>query len=420
MGNNISNLNKNNFKQKKEKSFSLVSSPKNNQRPVRECYTDKSSIQTVVRYLYSNQDEFNYNLYTSANIDEELLGLSILITDQVDKFSNLEIHPLFKDALNDFSMYISSKKDIPKIPVFFEITPKIIKSQPKDKQVVSIDPLPDNLFHLNHKRFDRQEKHIRNIERERFAHDQFYLEQKIDQLHSSDWKKIVIAISKITGSKDPLETQRQFIIQKLEHVLKKFNSWKEFELKNKRKSKEVTNSNQDCVSKTSRSSFLKNHLKKQKLNTEIPEIFIPEKNDSNKSNINKPIQKKRKISSNLTDSANSHTEFPLFNTMHEETKKNKDISIENDDELIRTKDSFIKNENKCNKNQNKPTKNENKSIKIQNISNKNESISIQNEYIHIENKKETNTTVHSLIENKKKSFIKSPHVRQAITNNWRR
>ncbi|KAG5518918.1 hypothetical protein PMAC_002449 [Pneumocystis sp. 'macacae'] len=422
MGNNVSNLNKNdNFKQEEDKSFSPVFFPKNNHRPTRECYSDRSSIQTVVRYLYSNQDEFNYNLYTSVNIDEELLGLSILITDQKDKFSNLELHPLFRHTFKDFSMHISSKKDILNTPVFFKITPKIIKSRPKSKQIVSIDPLPDNLFHINHKRFDRQEKHIRNIEREKFAHDRFYLEQKICQLYGSEWKKVVIAISKITGSKEPLEIQRQFIIKKLEHVLEKFNSWKEFELKNKRKSKGVANSSQDCVLKTNRTNFLKNHLKKQKLDTNIPEISVNKKKDFNSSNVDKNIQKKRRKSTNSIDSVNNHIDSPLFNIMHEKMKKKKNVSIKDDDKLIRINNSFIKNENKCNKNQNKFTRNENKSIKIQNTLNESKNVFTQEGHIHAENGKKTNKTVHFLTEDKKKpSFIKSPHVRQAIANNWRR
>ncbi|KAG5439174.1 hypothetical protein PCANB_001473 [Pneumocystis canis] len=423
MGNRISSLNKNEnvksekdvFDLKKEtcqetdselwKSFSPISSPKNNQRPIRERYIDRSSIQTIIHYLYNNNDEFNYDFHTSTNIDEELLELSILITDKAHDFSNLQPHPLFQHVLKDLSMYISSKKNLLTPPIVSKISPGIFKFESKIKPNISIDPLSDNLFHLNHKRFDRQEKHIRNIEHERFAHDRFYLEQKIDQLYGSDWKKVVMAVSKITGSKDPLETQRQYIIQKLEQVLKKFNSWKESQLRSKRKSKKVIDLDKNYISKTTKV----NSSKKQKLNTGIPEtLTITGIIETNKSNTNKSIQKKQKKSTNLGDSLNNDIITPLFYLLPKNKfTKDQDVLIGNDDKSI-------ENENTSKKDKNKSSKNEN-------ITNKNERVFIQNERVYTGGEKKLSKIIHSSTENQKKStFIKSPHIKQAITNNWRR
>ncbi|KAG4306154.1 hypothetical protein PORY_000142 [Pneumocystis oryctolagi] len=418
MGNSHSNLNKNDSVKKEDdifKPFSPISS-KSNSRPTRERHTDWSSIQMIVRYLFSNQDEFNHNFCTSINVDEKLLELSILITDRPEDFSNLEPHPLFKYTLNDLSMYISSKQHISKTPVF-EIIPKILKLQPKVKSNASVDPLSDNLFHLNHKRFDRQEKHIRNIEREKFAHDRLYLEQKIDQLYGPDWKKVVMAISKITGSEDPLEIQRQFIIQRLERVLKKFDLWKEVELGNKRKSRKVADVNQYCDLKMNKTELSKDYLKKPKSNTKILKTHILKTFNDNESNFDQHVQKKRKTLTDFSDSKNNRI-IRLLNTCENEASKDESVSIE--DNLIKVENISIKNKNKSNKNQNMTIKNENKFIKNQSILNKKDNIS-KDKHTDIEDEKRKSKIMQSSIEDKKElSFIKSPHIRQAIANKWRR
>ncbi|EMR11409.1 hypothetical protein PNEG_00432 [Pneumocystis murina B123] len=381
------------------KPFNNAISLKNNKRPTRDSYMDRTAVQTIIHYMYNyNNDEFNYNFYTPANIDEELLELSILITNQPKEFLNLQPHPLFEHISKDLSMYISSKKNIPvRTPVVFKISPSF-KAELKIKSNISVDPLSDNLFHLNHKRFDRQEKHIRNIEYERFTYDRLYLEQKIDQLNGSNWKKVVMAISKITGCKDPLEIQRQYIIERLEQVLKKFDSWRKLQLEHKKRTRSHINLNKNSISKANKTFFSKNHLKK-KLNSEISEIapLITEKINNDELNTDKHIQKKRKKSKSSSDSLNNNITMPLFYTVPEdESNKSKDLSIKN-------KDTYIEDKNMPNENthvENKDTPIKNGPVKVQ--------------------KKKTNKIVYSTRNKKGLTFIKSPHIREAITNNWRR
>ncbi|KTW30711.1 hypothetical protein T552_00423 [Pneumocystis carinii B80] len=388
------------------KPFNNGISLKNNGRPIRESYMDGIAVQTIIRYIYNyNNDEFNYNIYTPANIDEELLQLSILIARQPKEFMNLRAHPLFEQISEDLSMYISSKKNVPVMtPVVFKISPSC-KIEPKIKSNILVDPLSDNLYHSIHKRFDRQEKQIRNIEYERFTYDRLYLEQKIDQLNGSNWKKVVMAISKITGCKDPLEIQRRYIVKRLEQVLKKFDSWKKLQLEHKKRAKKHIDLNKNSISKTNKTFFSKNHSKKRSNdeNSEIASV-VSEKINNDELNIDKHIQKKRKKSTSSSDSRDNNVIVPLSHTIpEEECNKSENISIKNEDTYI--EDKNVQNEDTHIKNEDTPIKNGN--------------IPICNGGIKVQ-KEETNKITCSTKNKKGSTFIKSPHIREAITNNWRR
>ena len=95
------------------------------------------------------------------------------------------------------------------------------------------DPLADSLYLKPHRRAERQEKQLRNIEKERAMHEKVQLERLFDGLRGHDWLR-VMGISGITDSeKKAYEPKRDYFIREVRVLLKKFQEWKEEEKRRK-------------------------------------------------------------------------------------------------------------------------------------------------------------------------------------------
>nr|POF00404.1 transcription initiation factor tfiid subunit 2 [Quercus suber] len=91
------------------------------------------------------------------------------------------------------------------------------------------DPLNDAHFFRSHRRAERKEKQLRNIERERAMHEKVQLERILQGLLGHDWLK-VLGITGVTDAEaKKFEIKRDFYIEEVKGLVDKFKLWKELE-----------------------------------------------------------------------------------------------------------------------------------------------------------------------------------------------
>jgi hypothetical protein len=97
----------------------------------------------------------------------------------------------------------------------------------------AVDFLTDEVYFRAHRRAERQEKQLRNIERERAQHEKVQLERLLDRLKGHDWLR-VMGINGITDSeKKVFEPKRDYFIKEVTVLIEKFRLWKEEEKRRK-------------------------------------------------------------------------------------------------------------------------------------------------------------------------------------------
>lgn len=95
------------------------------------------------------------------------------------------------------------------------------------------DTLPEDVFHQAHRKAERHEKQLRNIEKERAQHEKVQLDRLLEELKGPDWLK-VMGISGVTESEKKLyEPKRMFFIKEVAGLIEKFRHWKEEEKRRK-------------------------------------------------------------------------------------------------------------------------------------------------------------------------------------------
>lgn len=98
---------------------------------------------------------------------------------------------------------------------------------------VTADPLSDDVYFKAHRRHERQEKQLRNIEKERAQHEKIQLDRLLDELQGHDWLR-VMGISGITDTEKKLyEPKRDYFVKEVLALIDKFRVWKEEEKRRK-------------------------------------------------------------------------------------------------------------------------------------------------------------------------------------------
>lgn len=91
------------------------------------------------------------------------------------------------------------------------------------------DPLTDAVYFKAHRRAERKEKQLRNIEKERAMHEKVQLERLLEGLQGHDWLR-VLGITGVTDSEARrYEPKRAFFIDEVQALVTKFKLWKEEE-----------------------------------------------------------------------------------------------------------------------------------------------------------------------------------------------
>jgi hypothetical protein len=93
------------------------------------------------------------------------------------------------------------------------------------------DPLDDEHFLKAHRRAERKEKQLRNIEKERAQHEKVQLEHLLECLRGPDWLRVMGVTGITDGARKEWEPKRDYFIREVRALLTKFKVWKEQEKK---------------------------------------------------------------------------------------------------------------------------------------------------------------------------------------------
>ncbi|KAA8617209.1 SAS4 domain-containing protein [Pyrenophora tritici-repentis] len=91
------------------------------------------------------------------------------------------------------------------------------------------DPLADAVYFTQHRRAERKEKQLRNIEKERAMHEKVQLERLLDGLQGPDWLKVMGITGVTDGERKDWEAKRSYFVKEVEALVDKFRVWKEEE-----------------------------------------------------------------------------------------------------------------------------------------------------------------------------------------------
>lgn len=96
-----------------------------------------------------------------------------------------------------------------------------------------VDPLSEELYFRAHRKFERQEKQLRNIERDRAQHKEQQIEQLLEDLRGHDWLRVMGLPGVHESEKKLYEPKRQILIQEMVALVNKFQAWRDEERRRK-------------------------------------------------------------------------------------------------------------------------------------------------------------------------------------------
>lgn len=115
------------------------------------------------------------------------------------------------------------------------------------------DPLGEELYFRAHRRFERQEKQLRNIERDRAQHEKQQVDRLLEELRGQDWLRVMGLPGVHESEKKLYEPKRQILIQELVALINKFQVWKDEERRRKlAKEKSLPSADAEVESRRSR------------------------------------------------------------------------------------------------------------------------------------------------------------------------
>lgn len=104
-----------------------------------------------------------------------------------------------------------------------------LSSPPTDSRALAADPLSDDVYLVLHRRAERKEKQLRNIEKERAQHEKFQLERILDGLRGPDWLR-VLGVTGITETEQKdWKPKRDYFIREVTELVNKFTKWRDEE-----------------------------------------------------------------------------------------------------------------------------------------------------------------------------------------------
>ncbi|PWY71061.1 hypothetical protein BO94DRAFT_526331 [Aspergillus sclerotioniger CBS 115572] len=107
-------------------------------------------------------------------------------------------------------------------------------SNTAESSSTSPDPLSEETYFRPHRRNERQEKQLRNIERDHNQYEKQKLDRLLDDLQGHDWLRTMGITGHINDQeRKHYETKRAHFIQEISAVLQKFKIWKEEEKRRK-------------------------------------------------------------------------------------------------------------------------------------------------------------------------------------------
>lgn len=186
----------------------------------------------------------SHSLSSYGHLDALSVDTSIVIKDDLQE-------PITLDKINSGEVphkppYLPNQQPEFLNPLLNLCNARIIDLQssdsPRSEQTQSMnaddeeeqDPLPHEIYFKAHRRLERQEKRLRNIERDRAQHGKIQLDRLLNELYGHDWLRVMGITGVITEAERKLyELKRAFFIREISALVDKFGEWKEEEKRRK-------------------------------------------------------------------------------------------------------------------------------------------------------------------------------------------
>lgn len=104
-----------------------------------------------------------------------------------------------------------------------------LQSPKQEEQSEDFDPLGDDIYLTYHKRAERREKQLRNIEKERAQHEKAHLERLLEGLQGPDWLRVMGVNGVTEGEQGAWKPKRNYFIKEVSELVDKFRRWKDAE-----------------------------------------------------------------------------------------------------------------------------------------------------------------------------------------------